>query len=106
MKGRRENKRKENKRKQKKKRKEKKEMKEKGKSSRRIWDCTTRSKEPLLLWLTSFLRAVLRPYFRIYVDCVVGILYATTCFRNLGAYEQNLMICLICVCDPNRRENF
>ena len=34
--------------------------KKKGKSSRWIWDCTARGKEPLLLWLTSFLRVVLR----------------------------------------------
>ena len=64
----------------------------KGKNSRRIWDCTARSKEPLLLWLTSFLRVVLRPYLRPCVDCVVGILYATTCIRSLGGHGKNLVI--------------
>ena len=57
-------------------RKEKRERKENGKSSHRIWDCTTRGKEPLILWLTSFLRAVLRPDLRPCVDCAMGILYA------------------------------
>ena len=45
---------------------------------------TARGKEPLLLWLTSFLSVVLSPDLRPCVDCVVGILYATTCFRSLG----------------------
>ena len=38
------------------------------------------------------------------MDCVLGILYATTCFRNLGDHDQNMVICLMCVGDPNRGE--
>ena len=93
-------------RKEKEEKNEKKERKEKGKSSRRIWNCTARGKEPLLLWLTSFLRVVLRQDLRPCVDCFMGILYTTTCFKNLGGHNQNLVICLICVGDPNRRGNF
>ena len=37
------------------------------------------------------------------MDCVVGILYATTYFRNLGGHGHNLVIC---VGDLNRRGNF
>ena len=94
-KGRIEKKRKEkkgNKEKKRKRERRRRKRKKKGKNNRQIWDCTARGKEPLLLWITSFLRVVLRPDLRPCVDCVVGILYATTCIRSLGGHGKNLVI--------------